>query len=150
MSVLLWSPLVDRTGTRQGPSRYGSSMESTESMDSPFTLLIDWLAFTLPDASDEAVGQFIGGDWIESETGFRGYPKCWISADGSRGTGKLDTDAPRRVREVHVDLSGRIVSAWDFDKIRGTLRWIRKQKGHVTRIDCALDDRKSLVLPGPS
>ncbi|RJQ44981.1 MAG: replication initiation factor domain-containing protein [Gaiellales bacterium] len=120
-------------------------MESTDTTEHPFTLVIDWLAFTLPDASDEAVREFLGGDWIEGETGFRGYPKSWISAGGSRGVGKLGTGAPRRLREAHVDLSGGIVSAWDFSKLQGVLRWIREHNGKVTRIDCALDDRKGLV-----
>lgn len=120
-------------------------MESIESTERPFTLLIDWLAFTLPDASEHEVRQLVGGDWVETDGGFRGYPRCWLLADGSAGVGKLGTGAPRRPREVHVDLSGGIVSTWDFDKVRTVLRWVLGRQGKCKRIDCALDDRKALV-----
>lgn len=119
-------------------------MESIELSDHPFTLLIDWLAFTLPDASVKEVCTVLGGDWIETESGFRGYPQSWVMNEGY-GVGKLGTGAPRRLREVHVDLSGGIVSAWPFESMQGILRWIRGQQGQLTRIDCALDDRKGLV-----
>ncbi len=39
-----------------------------------FTQTIDWLAFTLPKAEVADVIALIGGDWFQSETGFRGYP----------------------------------------------------------------------------
>ena len=39
-----------------------------------FTQTIDWLAFTLPKAEVDDVIKMIGGDWFQSETGFRGYP----------------------------------------------------------------------------
>lgn len=116
-----------------------------DSTPSPFTLLVDWLAFTLPDASADTVKEMIGGEWIENQAGFRGYPTCWLTADGSRGIGKLGTGASRKPREVHVDLSGGIVSPWEPSRLRTVLRWIRDQRGHATRIDCVLDDRKPLV-----
>jgi len=120
-------------------------MGSITSSDSPFTLTIDWLAFTLPDASTEDVFAVVGGEWTKTETGFRGYPLSWILADGGEGVGKMGTGALRRLREVHTDLSGGIVSSWEIEKVRTLLRWIVEQKGHVTRIDCALDDRRALV-----
>ncbi|MCG3774544.1 MAG: hypothetical protein JW395_1367 [Nitrospira sp.] len=43
-------------------------------MSSPFTLTIDWLAFTLPSGSVKDTIEMLGGDWTKSETGFRGYP----------------------------------------------------------------------------
>jgi hypothetical protein len=43
-------------------------------MSSPFTLTIDWLAFTLPAGSAQDTMQMLGGDWAKGETGFRGYP----------------------------------------------------------------------------
>jgi len=120
-------------------------MVSIESPNTPFTLLIDWLAFTLPDAAADETMTFVGGDWIKSETGFRGYPQCWMTADGSGGMGKLGTGSPRKSREVHVDLSGGIVSRWAPEKVQTGLRWVREHNGHVTRLDCALDDRTPLV-----
>ena len=60
-------------------------------MSSPFTLTIDWLAFTLPSGSARDTMQILEGDWTKSDTGFRGYPASWITASASRGVGKLGT-----------------------------------------------------------
>lgn len=114
-------------------------------MSSPLTLTIDWLAFTLPSGSAQDTMQILGGDWTKSETGFRGYPASWITTSASRGVGKLGTRAPRAPLEVHVDLSAGIVVPWPIEKVRVVLQWIVKQDGHLTRLDCALDDRKSYV-----
>ena len=114
-------------------------------MSSPFTLTIDWLAFTLPAGSAQNTMQMLGGDWTKSNTGFRGYPASWITASASRGVGKLGTGAPRAPLEVHVDLSGGIVAPWPAGKVRTILQWILKHDGHLTRLDCALDDRNSCV-----
>ena len=114
-------------------------------MSSPFTLTIDWLAFTLPSGSAQDTMQILGGDWTKSDTGFRGYPASWITAGAGRGVGKLGTRAPRAPLEVHVDLSAGIVAPWPIEKVRTVLQWILKQDGHLTRLDCALDDRKSCV-----
>jgi len=62
-----------------------------------------------------------------------------------RGVGKLGTGAPRAPVEVHVDLSAGIVSSWPAAKWRTVLQWIWQHDGHLTRIDCALDDRETTV-----
>lgn len=116
-----------------------------ESMSPPFTLTIDWMAFTLPKSSVEAVSQALGCEWVQGEGGFRGYPRCWIYAGSPGGVGKLGTQAPRKPQEVHVDLSAGIVSTWPFEKVQIVLAWIFEQTGHLTRIDYALDDRQALV-----
>lgn len=118
---------------------------SPQSNNPVFTLTIDWLAFTLPDAPANEVMKVIGGEWSRGKAGFRGYPLSWILPDPSRGVGLLGTGAPRRPREVHVDLSAGIVSCWDLAKVRAILQWIFKQQGRFTRLDCALDDRQPLV-----
>lgn len=121
-------------------------MESIESSShSPFTLTIDWLAFTIPAGQAKEIMTLLGGEWTLNKTGFRGYPVSWIRADGARGVGKLGTAAPRKPWEVHVDLSAGIVSAWEMDRVRSILKWIYAQQGQVTRIDCALDDRLGRV-----
>lgn len=114
-------------------------------MSSPFTITIDWLAFTVPSGSARDTMQMLGGDWTKSDTGFRGYPASWITASAGRGVGKLGTGAHRAPFEVHVDLSGGIVAPWPTEKVRRVLQWILKHDGHLTRLDCALDDRKSCV-----
>jgi len=113
--------------------------------DRIFTALIDWLAFTVPQATVEELGPLIGGDWFETTTGFRGYPTCWLTNHGRHGVGKLGTGAPRNVKEVHVDLSAGIVSTWDEAKIRTVLTWVFTRGGHITRMDVALDDRAAGV-----
>jgi phage replication initiation protein len=110
-----------------------------------FTQTIDWLAFTLPKADVDEVIKTIGGDWFQSETGFRGYPVARLMTQGKTGVAKLGTGAPRNPKEVHVDLSAGIVSQWDETKLKTILAWIFAQKGHVTRIDVALDDREATV-----
>lgn len=114
-------------------------------MEEAFTQTVDWLGFTLPLATVADVQGRIGGDWVEAQSGFRGYPVSHISTDGQGGVGKMGTGAPRRPREVHVDLSGAIVSQWPLERVQDTLRWIFAQGGHITRIDIALDDRQLLV-----
>lgn len=66
-----------------------------ESMSSPFTLTIDWLAFTIPSGSVPDMMEILGGDWTKSDTGFRGYPSSWITIGAGRGVGKLGTGALR-------------------------------------------------------
>lgn len=114
-------------------------------MSSPFTLTIDWLAFTLPSGSVRDTMELIGGDWTKSQAGFRGYPASWVTASASRGVGKLGTGATRAPLEVHVDLSAGIVAPWPSGKVRTVLQWIVTQQGHLTRLDCAFDDRNSCV-----
>lgn len=114
-------------------------------MSSPFTLTIDWLAFTLPNTSARETMEVLGGDWTKAEGSFRRYPISWITASSGRRIGKLGTGALRDPREVHVDLSAGIVAPWPHDKVRAVLQWVLNNGGHLTRIDCALDDRASCV-----
>src|SRR5437879_12106739 len=86
-----------------------------------FTETLDWLAFTVPQATVDEMRAIVGGEWFETTTGFRGYPTCWLTNQGRRGVGKLGTGAPRNVKEIHVDLSAGIVSTWDEAKIRSVL-----------------------------
>ena len=95
---------------KRGTTHTDRYRRSKDSMSSPFTLTIDWLAFTLPSGSVQDTMQMIEGTWTKSEVGFRGYPDSWITAGVGRGVGKLGTGASRAPREVHVDLSGGIVA----------------------------------------
>jgi len=110
-----------------------------------FTETIDWLAFTVPQATMDEVRTVLGGEWFQTETGFRGYPTSWLTTNGRQGVGKLGTGAHRNPKEVHVDLSGGIVSTWDETKVRTVLAWVFAKQGHVTRMDVALDDRMASV-----
>ena len=77
--------------------------------DHVFTVILDWLAFTVPQATVDEIREVLGGEWFEASTGFRGYPTCWMTNPGRHGVGKLGTGAPRNPKEVHVDLSAGIV-----------------------------------------
>ena len=96
-----------------------------------FTQTIDWLAFTLPKADVADVIALIGGDWFQSESGFRGYPVAQLMTEGKTGVGTLGTGAPRNPKEVHVDLSAGIVSQWNETKLKSVLQWIFAQKGEI-------------------
>jgi len=87
----------------------------------------------------------IEGDWSRRKGGFRCYPFSWALTTASRGMGIVGTGAVHQPREVHADLSAGIVSSWDLNRVRTFLRWIKEQEGHLTRIDCALDDREASV-----
>jgi DNA relaxase NicK len=113
-------------------------------MNSGFTLTIDWLAFTLPDSSPQESSPILESEWTKDKGGFSGYPRSWSWREG-RGVGRLGTGAFRNPREVHINLSGGMVSTWASDKLRRVLKWIKEKQGHVTRIDCALDDRSMLI-----
>jgi hypothetical protein len=119
-------------------------------VSSPFTLTIDWLAFTLPSDSTQDTMQMLGGDWTKSDTAFRGYPATWITASANRGVGKLGTRAPRAPLEVNVDLSAGIVAPWPIGKVRTVLQWILKQDGFLTRIETGSSAGvwTGLALPG--
>ncbi len=110
-----------------------------------FTVILDWLAFTVPQATVDEIRELLGGDWFEAATGFRGYPVCWMTNHSRHGLGKLGTGAPRKAKEVHVDLSAGIVSTWEETKIRSVLAWVFARGGHITRMDVALDDRAGQV-----
>ena len=114
-------------------------------MSSPFSLTIDWLSFTLPSGTVKETMEILEGEWIKSQSGFRGYPLSWMTVASDRGVGKLGTGAPRAPLEVHVDLSAGIVSSWPSAKVRTVLQWVLSCEGHLTRLDCALDDRMSTV-----
>jgi len=115
--------------------------------NSVFTLTIDWIAFTLPSSAAHVVMQRIEGDWSRRKGGFRCYPDSWV-LNHAQGVGLLGTGARREPREVHVDLSAGIVSSWDLSTVKNLLQWVKAQEGHLTRIDCALDDRQPLVPLG--
>ena len=113
-------------------------------MSSPFTLTIDWLSFTSQwdgKGDDGGPGRRVDQkpSWLSR------LSVSWMTVASDRGVGKLGTGAPRSPLEVHVDLSAGIVSAWPTTKVRTVLQWVLSHEGHLTRLDCALDDRTSTV-----
>ena len=60
-----------------------------------FTATIDWLAFTVPQATVEEIGPAIGGEWFETMTGL-----SWLS--------HLLADQPKPSRGIHgIESSSR-------------------------------------------
>jgi len=114
-------------------------------MSSSFTLTIDWLAFTLPITSARETMQVLGGAWTRREGRFRRYSVSWNTQGAGRGIGKLGTGALRDPRVVHVDLSAGIIAPWPHDKVQTILHWVLNKERHLTRNDCAFDDRASCV-----
>jgi hypothetical protein len=114
-------------------------------MDSAFTLSIDWLAVAVLASRPQETMKVLEGEWSKAKGGFRGYPLSLIRSDGLHGVGKLGTNAPRRPNEIHVGLSGGLVSALTLEQIAVLLKWVHERQGHVTGIDCALDDRAATV-----
>jgi phage replication initiation protein len=127
---------------RPQPSRTGAQPEGSDADQlGGFTLSTDWLACTVPGSTVETVKELIGGEWIEAEKGFNGYPRAWVNVSTCGGSGRIGTGMRNRTQEIHASLSGEIVSAWSPDKMQAVRRWIEAQKGHCTRTDLALDDR---------
>ena len=122
------------------PLPRGVEVASTEIASSPFTLSFDWLTWTLPAASVEEVAHELGGKWQRCKGGFRGYLMSWTN-----GCGRLAYGVPQRPSEVSVDLPGGIVCTWQPGKVHHVLSRVLAKGGHLTRIDCALDDRRNLV-----
>ncbi len=83
----------------------------------------------------------MGGEWIELEKGFNGYPRAWLCLSTAGGRGRIGTGMPHHTKDVHVSLSGEIVSGWEPEKIQAVCKWVNEKKGHGTRVDLALDDR---------
>lgn len=105
-----------------------------------FTMSTDWLAFTVPRSDVEAMQELVGGEWMEAKKGFNGYPRAWLCVTAGGGSGRIGTGMKNRETEVHVSLSGDIVSAWPAEKVQAVRLWVRDQGGHCTRTDLALDD----------
>ncbi len=117
-----------------------------ESSASPgFLFSVDWLAFTVPGSSAKEAQERVGGDWMELEKGFNGYPRAWMCLSTAGGSGRIGTGMLHRTADVHVSLSGEIVSAWDPEKVQAVCKWVTEKKGHGTRVDLALDDRAGHV-----
>jgi len=82
---------------------------------------------------------------MELEKGFQGYPRAWLSLSAGGGSGRMGTGMPKRTGEVHVSLSGDIVSRWEAEKVQAICQWVQERNGHGTRMDLALDDRTGHV-----
>lgn len=106
-----------------------------------FSLTVDWLAFTVPTSTVEEIQELIGGEWMPAEKGFNGYPRAWLCLNAGRGSGRMGTGMPYRAKDIHISMSGEIVSQWEPEKVQAICKWVKDQKGHGTRVDVALDDR---------
>lgn len=126
------------------PVERGVQVAVSQTPDPAFTLTVDYLAFTLPSSSVGEVISRLHGDWVRCSGGYRGYTESWVW-DVGHSTGYLNTGAVRNPREVNVDLPGEIVSTWPVEMTQTILAWILAKNGHLTRIDCALDDLRGSV-----
>jgi len=106
---------------------------------------IGWLRFTVPSGTVDEIKSLVGGDWVEDQKGFQGYRHCWLSRGDHGGLGRIASGARRAPKEVHVDLSQELLSDWTYDKFQTVTQWVLAQKGHVGRIDIAMDDRTGVI-----
>ena len=124
----MWNPTPAAQPPSPQPSITGA--ETAHPQDEPrldgFLFSVDWLAFTVPSSTVEEVQQRVGGEWMEMEKGFNGYPRAWLCLSAGGGSGRIGTGMPHRAREVHVSLSGEIVSAWEPEKVQAICRWIKE------------------------
>jgi putative DNA relaxase len=152
----VWSapPDVDSTPAAQPACPQTSitgeqTAEVHESCDSSgFLFSVDWLAFTVPGSTPKEVQDRVGGEWIELEKGFNGYPFAWLCLSTAGGSGRIGTGMPHHTKDVHVSLSGEIVSSWEPEKVQALCKWVTEKKGHGTRVDLALDDRTGHATVG--
>jgi DNA relaxase NicK len=110
-----------------------------------FSMGIDYLSFTVKGVPLKEVLEQLGGDFVQSEKGFRGYPVAYIGSGEAGGTAIVGTGAPRNKTEVHADIPAGFLSGWSFERIQALAKWVRAKGGHLTRLDTALDDRTGVV-----
>jgi DNA relaxase NicK len=110
-----------------------------------FSLGIDYLSFTVTGVSLQEVFAQLGGEFVKSEKGFRGYPVAYLGSGEAGGAAIVATGAARDLTEVHADVPAGFLSGWSFERIQALAKWIRTKGGHLTRLDTALDDRVGVV-----
>lgn len=135
------TPAAQPPGPRTSTTGAQTGTSPSAPPSSGFLFSVDWLAFTVPRCTPEEAQERVGGEWMESENGFNGYPRAWLSLSAGGGSGRMGTGMPHRAGEVHVSLSGEIVSAWEPEKVQAICHWVKEKEGHGTRVDLALDDR---------
>ena len=100
-------PDVNLTPAAQPPSPQPSitGAETAHPLDKSFPegflFSVDWLAFTVPSSTVEEVQNWVGGDWMEIEKGFNGYP---LSQHGRRKRAHGNGDAPPSSRGPRLPL----------------------------------------------
>jgi phage replication initiation protein len=110
-----------------------------------WTCALGWFRFTVPDSTTDEVMSRVGGEWIKDKKGFLGYSQGWLSRGNAGGLGRIGTGASCAPREVHVDLSQVLISAWTHQQFQAVATWVFEQKGHFGRIHVALDDRNGVI-----
>jgi DNA relaxase NicK len=110
-----------------------------------FSMGIDYLSFTVKGVPLKEVFEQLGGEFVKSEKGFRGYPVAYIGSGEAGGIAIVATAASRNLTEVHADVPAGFLSGWSFERVQALAKWIRVKGGRVTRLDTALDDRAGVV-----
>ncbi|MBX3370648.1 MAG: replication initiation factor domain-containing protein [Nitrospira sp.] len=111
---------------------------------SGFEVSIDWLRFTLPSIDVQTVISRFVGTFRESAVTRNGYTKAFFLENGDKGQLSIFT-GKKGSREVHVDISGKVVGGWTYEFIQNLCTFVREQNGHFGRIDVAFDDKASPV-----
>jgi phage replication initiation protein len=109
-----------------------------------FEVSIDWLRFTIPSIDVKDVLARFLGTFRESTVSRNGYTKAFFLENGDKGQLAVFT-GKKGSREVHVDISGKVVGGWDYEYIQELCKFVRDKAGHFGRIDVAFDDKVSSV-----
>ncbi len=111
---------------------------------SGFQVSIDWLRFTIPSIDvKEVLSRFLGM-FREASVSRNGYTKAFFLETADKGQLAIFT-GKKGSREVHVDISGKIVGGWDYEFTQKLCAWVREKNGHFGRVDVAFDDFVSSV-----
>lgn len=111
---------------------------------SGFQVSIDWLRFTIPSIDVKDVLARFLGTFRESVVSRNGYTKAFFLENADKGQLAIFT-GKKGSREVHVDISGKVVGGWEYDFVQALCRFVRENNGHFGRIDVAFDDYASAV-----
>ncbi len=88
----------------------------------------------------------LGGDWTKSDTGFRGYPASWITAECKPWSGQTRNWARLVLPSKSMSICPPGLSRRGRrEGPHGPPMDLEARDGHLTRLDCALDDRDSCV-----
>ncbi len=109
-----------------------------------FAVGIDYLALTVRGVTVPEVCEQLGATPCERDKGYRGYPVSYLAFAENGAVAVLGTGAAGRPTEVHADVPASFLAGWTYARLQALARWVR-DRGHLTRLDLAFDDRLGVV-----
>jgi DNA relaxase NicK len=109
-----------------------------------FAVGIDYLALTVRGTTVQEVCEQLGASPCERDKGYRGYPVSYLALAENGAVALLGTGAAGRPTEVHADVPASFLASWGYARLQALAQWVR-DRGHLTRVDLAFDDRLGVV-----